>query len=269
MGGSCGAGAVAGELTAEYAYNNLHLDKNTSIALASVTSAGAALLTSSLQGNDDEHTAKNVQLGSILGSNAAENNAVSDGIGVSHLDEESQNYRESKAQLDDKLRSVKVGLQTNLADIAATSGSSLVRGTSYGTLVGVNVLFPESVDEIGLSLIGGGLGAFESSALARTTAINITENGLSHTIDRHTINEISKWNNKSKFYDSSEVENLITNSVKYTPIQQPNGNLARIVNSNKTIGFDKITGQPTSQYTVITNPKGDLVTAFPGKPNGY
>jgi len=122
---------------------------------------------------------------------------------------------------------------------------------------------------MGLSLIGGVFGALEGSRLARTSAINITENGLSHTLERHTINEIAKWNNKSKFYDASEVKGLIRNATEYPSIQQPNGNLARIVNSDKIIGFDKITGQPTSQYTVITNSNGNLVTAFPGKPNGY
>jgi len=79
MGGNCGAGAVGavvGEMTGEFAKDNLKLSREASIGLASVTSASASLLASRIQGKDDEHTAKNTQLGSVWGSNAAENNAT-------------------------------------------------------------------------------------------------------------------------------------------------------------------------------------------------
>jgi hypothetical protein len=47
---------------------------------------------------------------------------------------------------------------------------------------------------------------------------------------------------------------------------QSGGNILRTVNAGRTIGLDAITGKPTSIYSVITNPNGNLITAFPGLP---
>lgn len=85
-------------------------------------------------------------------------------------------------------------------------------------------------------------------------------------MDRHTVNNISKFAGKSKFSDPSEVSNLIKQATHHPGIQQRNGNYARIVNAGRNIGIDRVSGKPTSIYTVITRPSGDLVTAFPGRP---
>lgn len=50
------------------------------------------------------------------------------------------------------------------------------------------------------------------------------------------------------------------------PVQQANSNLARIVDAGQIVGIDRLTGQPTSVYTVITTSSGRLVTMFPGLP---
>ncbi len=47
---------------------------------------------------------------------------------------------------------------------------------------------------------------------------------------------------------------------------QANSNLVRVVNAGRTIGFDVVTGKPTSVYVVITTSAGDLVTMYPGGP---
>lgn len=49
-------------------------------------------------------------------------------------------------------------------------------------------------------------------------------------------------------------------------IFQVGHNFERAVNAGRNIGLDRATGQPTSVYTVITNPADELVTMFPGRP---
>ena len=49
-------------------------------------------------------------------------------------------------------------------------------------------------------------------------------------------------------------------------MEQANGNFSRIVDAGREIGIDRLTGQPTSIYTIITNIRSELVTAFPGMP---
>ncbi|WP_413776752.1 RHS repeat domain-containing protein [Haliscomenobacter sp.] len=101
---------------------------------------------------------------------------------------------------------------------------------------------------------------------ALNPGINITDTGLSHVLDRHTINNISRWAGKSKFSDASEVPDLIRQATQHLMIRQENGRFARIVNAGRIIGIDRATGRNTSIYTVITKLNGNLVTAFPGRP---
>jgi RHS repeat-associated protein len=96
--------------------------------------------------------------------------------------------------------------------------------------------------------------------------INITQKGLTHTMRRHTVNDIGKYATKSKFSNPHEVSTLIKQSTHHPMIPQAHGNFARIVDAGKNIGIDRVTGQPTSIYTVITGPNGNLITAFPGNP---
>jgi RHS repeat-associated protein len=96
--------------------------------------------------------------------------------------------------------------------------------------------------------------------------IDVTESGLKHAIDRHTVNGIEKFAGKSKFNNADEVLDLVQQSTQMPMVKQAYGNFARVVDAGRSIGFDKVTQQQTSIYTVITNAEGKLVTAFPGKP---
>lgn len=113
---------------------------------------------------------------------------------------------------------------------------------------------------------GGALKAAKTSTKLLGQPINRTAKGLSHVIDRHTINGIAKYAGKSKFANPAEVSKLIQQATHHPMTLQANGNYARIINAGRNIGTNMVTGKPTSIYTVITRPNGNLVTAFPGRP---
>jgi hypothetical protein len=108
----------------------------------------------------------------------------------------------------------------------------------------------------------------EKLPLLLAQAINVTNKGLLHTLERHTINGVKKWMGKSKFLVSSEdaVRELIQRATQIPGVKQANGNIQRIVNAGKDIGIDMATKSKTSIYTVITDASNNLVTAFPGVP---
>lgn len=121
-----------------------------------------------------------------------------------------------------------------------------------------------------LALCRTGLLRFRGSCVAtntgyRASKINITEDGLTHVFDRH-LADGSLSAGKSLFSDNVTITRLIGDADAVVPITQGNGNLAYVVNAGRAIGVDRVTGQATSVYTVITKPGGDLVTAFPGSP---
>jgi hypothetical protein len=84
--------------------------------------------------------------------------------------------------------------------------------------------------------------------------IKITVKGLSHVLERHTING-AKSLGRSVFSEGKNIEELIKASEKVQPIQQGSGNLERVVDAGRTVGIDRNTGAPTSIYTVITDIK--------------
>jgi RHS repeat-associated protein len=107
-----------------------------------------------------------------------------------------------------------------------------------------------------LSMLPGGL----------KPLIKITSKGLTHVIERHTINAISKFAKKSKFFKNVNIPGLVQKANQVDPIPQANGRLAWIVDAGTNIGIDRTTGQATRIYTVITEGTGELVTAYPGLP---
>lgn len=116
------------------------------------------------------------------------------------------------------------------------------------------------------SALQGALKAPEIGAGYVPSKITITEQGLAHVFERHVAGG-AKSAGKSIFYDNVTLTRLIADAGDaVTPVSQPNGNLAYIVDAGRTIGVDRTTGAPTSVYTVITRPSGELVTAFPGTP---
>jgi hypothetical protein len=83
---------------------------------------------------------------------------------------------------------------------------------------------------------------------------------------KHGPNQLSKYAGKSQFYISTqaELQALIRGATHMPVTVQPGGNILRSVDAGRIIGFDAISGKPTSIYSVITNPNGNLITAFPG-----
>ncbi|TPM12572.1 RHS repeat-associated core domain-containing protein [Mesorhizobium sp. B2-3-5] len=122
-------------------------------------------------------------------------------------------------------------------------------------------------EKVGATIAKNGLKTAEKEAsLLLNPSINISKKGLKHTIDRHTINGIATYAGKSKFNSGENVESLIDLATQQKAVVQPNGNSVRTFDVNRDIGIDRATGQQTSIMSVVTNPKGELVTAFPGRP---
>jgi hypothetical protein len=71
---------------------------------------------------------------------------------------------------------------------------------------------------------------------------------------------------KSIFGAGEDVKGLIKAAEGVTPTRMGGGDFARVVDAGRPIGIDRATGAPTSTYTVITKPNGNLVNAYPGKP---
>lgn len=96
-----------------------------------------------------------------------------------------------------------------------------------------------------------------------TPSINITEDGLRHAIERHTINDIGEYAGKSKFNDGEDISLLIRQSAQTPATAEANGYYSRIYDVGRNIGFDGYTGIQTPFIKVITRPDGSLVTAYP------
>ncbi len=114
-------------------------------------------------------------------------------------------------------------------------------------------------------------GAAEATQAARAAKmlnppILQTSRGLAHVIDRHTYSGIPRFANKSKFNLGENISELISQATHHPMTRQPNGRYARTFNAGRNIGLDRTTGGQTSTMTVVTEPDGTLVTAFPGRP---
>jgi hypothetical protein len=85
-------------------------------------------------------------------------------------------------------------------------------------------------------------------------------------LDRHFAGGV-KSAGKSLFSSGLDLRDLILKAQSVPPVKQATGNnFERIVDAGQIIGIDRVTGLPTSIYTVITNAAGQLVTTFPGRP---
>jgi hypothetical protein len=102
-----------------------------------------------------------------------------------------------------------------------------------------------------------------------SAAIKVTSESIAHTMARHQIGGRSTAN-KSVFSMDVDILELIR-SASNTAAQPQSGrpNFQRVVNAGSTVGIDFNTGRPTSIFTVITDPEGNLVTMFPGYPGRY
>jgi RHS repeat-associated protein len=145
---------------------------------------------------------------------------------------------------------------------AGTIQSAGMAGGPYGVMAaGVG-----SMAVRGASLIArldrAGVAALQEARVA----INITDKGLAHVLERHTFNEIAKFAGKSKFNEGENLTSLINQGSQHQATLQANGNFVRTFDVGRNIGIDRSVGQQTSIMTVVTRSNGDLVTAFPGYP---
>lgn len=118
---------------------------------------------------------------------------------------------------------------------------------------------------VGVVLGIGAEGVIVGAGAGAESAITITERGLLHVVERHTVAGASTAG-RSVFLESENVVNLIGQAARNPAVQQAGGNFARVVDAGRVIGIDRATGTATSVYTVITDSAGNLVTAFPGIP---
>jgi RHS repeat-associated protein len=121
---------------------------------------------------------------------------------------------------------------------------------------GLGWLAREAAIQGGIALVTGGSG----------NAINITGRGLAHVVERHAVRGALNAG-KSIFNAAEDIVSLVRGAESVAPVAQSGGrNFQRVVQAGREIGTDVSTGQPTSTYTVITNARNELVTAFPGVP---
>jgi RHS repeat-associated protein len=104
------------------------------------------------------------------------------------------------------------------------------------------------------------------AARGAARAINVTEKGLAHVLERHVAGGALATGNKSIFAAGENLPALIRGAGSVAPTVQSTGRLAYTVDAGRIIGIDRATGAGTSVYTVITEATGELVTAFPGIP---
>lgn len=71
---------------------------------------------------------------------------------------------------------------------------------------------------------------------------------------------------KSLFFPNVDLEKLLKQAAKIPRSAQRGGNYERIVEGVRYVGIDRRSLGPTATYSVITTPKDQLVTMFPGKP---
>jgi hypothetical protein len=198
------SGALAGaasEYVAQTVYEN-GVSANNAIISGQVTGAATSLLASSIQGNSDEQVAKDIQLGGMIGANAAANNAV-DPFGIEASAGDEKKFAEAKRKLDEyasstskdlqkmddltvEIKSLKTDLQTDFANSVIDPNNNIFeKGISYGGLLGTTIMMPESSWEVllmGTSGIGGGLMSLEGRAV--TSLSNGIANPIPETFAR-------------------------------------------------------------------------------------
>jgi RHS repeat-associated protein len=130
-------------------------------------------------------------------------------------------------------------------------GMGLSSGQAEVAALGVGMVGPKSAGKLAQSL-GRGL-------------IKISRSRWQHVIDRHTINSIVRWVNKSKFIRGVDLKALAVQAEKHAPVAS-GGNFARVFDAGYVVGVDRTTKTMTSWVTVITDASENLITMHPGLP---
>jgi hypothetical protein len=126
---------------------------------------------------------------------------------------------------------------------------------------------------LSIGLVSGAIAYGGAAALATCVIycddlilIRITPDRINHVISRHFPGGAAS-EGKSLFSVTEKILDLIAKAEKVAPVKQLNTvNFERIVDAGRTIGIDRVTNQPTTIYTVITDAANNLITMFPGKP---
>jgi RHS repeat-associated protein len=165
-----------------------------------------------------------------------------------------------------------MALGTDAASITAKTSVLALGSVGVGMGAGgaVSLLSPTTITTGTTACAGGGCEkasrAVQQSQKVLNGPINITANRLQHVLDGHTAGGIESAGN-SIFNKSESVVGLIRQGTQQVIEKQAHGpNFQRVYDVGRNIGVDRATNQQTSWMTVITNNKGDLITAFPGKP---
>jgi RHS repeat-associated protein len=122
---------------------------------------------------------------------------------------------------------------------------------TFGMLAGSG---EEGIDEEPLTGQGSGVNNFD-----------ISQDVFEHIIEGHTSGGSDTAYNSIFVGDAQGVANLIQNSQSSWAVVQGNGNFAYVNFTNENVGF-LANGQGANVYTVIVNPAGGVVTAYPGFP---
>ena len=92
----------------------------------------------------------------------------------------------------------------------------------------------------------------------------LTATSLAHILERHYY-KINRYPHAGKFHiPILEIVKLIRDAHSVPPTQNGN-NFQRTIETKQIIGFDK-NGQSTNIITILTDPGGKIMTAFPGSP---
>ena len=144
-GGDCASGAVSGmtgELAAEFADQSLGLNRQQSIEFAGLAGGFSTIFTGNVVGLSDSEIAQNIYIGSRVGKNAGENNALSP---QEYMDEQVDNMWLDGDISDEQRQEYKQVILQNeiLAGEILLTGATLVGGSILlqgGKAIGKNVL---------------------------------------------------------------------------------------------------------------------------------
>jgi len=109
------------------------------------------------------------------------------------------------------------------------------------------------------------IGVYADAAILGGSFVRVGTRGLTHVRERHFPSG-ARSAGKSLFYAGEDVTKLAAAGERVVAVRQAGGNFVRIVDAGRMIGIDRVTGQATSIYTIITDAAGNLITMFPGRP---
>lgn len=98
--------------------------------------------------------------------------------------------------------------------------------------------------------------------------VSLTASGALHIQRTHTLSGEARSLSKSYFFDDVDYKGLITKYGNQAQgAIQGNGNVQRILDTGRPIGWDATTNGATSFMTIITDKAGTVITSHPGLPS--